>query len=109
MISGYNFEQKVGQVGECVLSLVIIVMNVVFREFLDDIWIKNEKLLCSLKYNQSSRVLKVFPDFTNTHPYTLKIQSDKERIYSYFIENCSNSIPESIETNEKTLIKNVSG
>ncbi|XP_050299372.1 tectonic-like complex member MKS1 isoform X2 [Anthonomus grandis grandis] len=81
-----------------------------FGEYFEDTWIKNEKLLCTLKYNPSMKVLQVFPDFTVSRPYKLSvprsIQND-EKVFSYFIENCSKEIPESIGLNEKSLIREI--
>ncbi|XP_066149120.1 tectonic-like complex member MKS1 isoform X2 [Euwallacea fornicatus] len=78
-----------------------------FGYYFEDTWVKKEILLCTIKYNQANKTLQIFPDFTNSAPYVLKIQGDRERVFSYFIENCSNIIPESIEANEKTLIKKI--
>lgn len=79
-----------------------------FRQHFEGTWLKNEKLLCTIGYNKHSKLLRISPDITNTQRYVLKIHNEKERIFSYFIEHCSNNVPESIEVNEKNLIKKVS-
>ncbi|KAL1502526.1 hypothetical protein ABEB36_007658 [Hypothenemus hampei] len=78
-----------------------------FGEYFEDTWLKNEKVLCSLKFNEESKVLKVYPDFSNTRPYVLKIQSMEGKVFRYFIEHCSNLMPESIDSNQQTLIKKI--
>ncbi|XP_030747630.1 Meckel syndrome type 1 protein [Sitophilus oryzae] len=69
--------------------------------------LKNEKILCSIKYNPDTKLLTVFPDFTTTQPYFLRTDVRDDRNFCYFIEHSSKPIPESIEVNEKTLIKKI--
>ncbi|KAH1019033.1 hypothetical protein HUJ05_006698 [Dendroctonus ponderosae] len=78
-----------------------------FRQNFEGTWLKNEKLLCTVGYNKQSKILRISPDITNTQRYVLKIHTEKERIFNYLIEHCSNNVPESIEVNEKTLIKKI--
>uniref|UniRef100_A0AAR5QII4 Meckel syndrome type 1 protein n=1 Tax=Dendroctonus ponderosae TaxID=77166 RepID=A0AAR5QII4_DENPD len=78
-----------------------------FGQNFEGTWLKNEKLLCTVGYNKQSKILRISPDITNTQRYVLKIHTEKERIFNYYIEHCSNNVPESIEVNEKTLIKKI--
>ncbi|CAG9770212.1 unnamed protein product [Ceutorhynchus assimilis] len=78
-----------------------------FGDYFGDTWFKNEKQLCTVTYNPYSKTLQIFPDFTTTHPYLIKIHNDQEKVFTYFIENSSNNMSESIDANEKTLIKKI--
>ncbi|KAJ8956381.1 hypothetical protein NQ318_015119 [Aromia moschata] len=74
-------------------------------EYVENIWIKNEHPLCRIKFDKTSRVLHMYPDFTTTQPYYLKVQGETMKHFYYFIEHCSETIPENLELTEKDLIK----
>ncbi|KAJ8953635.1 hypothetical protein NQ314_007242, partial [Rhamnusium bicolor] len=76
-------------------------------EYVENTWIKNEQSLCTVKFNKVSKVLTVYPDFTTTQPYCINVQSETIRNFYYFIDNCSEEIPETIALKEKELIKKI--
>ncbi|XP_018561989.2 LOW QUALITY PROTEIN: Meckel syndrome type 1 protein [Anoplophora glabripennis] len=76
-------------------------------EYVENIWIKNEQLLCSIKYDKNSQVLNIYPDFTTIKPYYLKMGSETIRYFFYFIENCS-KISEELVLKEQEIIKKIS-
>lgn len=73
---------------------------------MENIWIKNEQVLCCMKFDSNSQVLSIYPDFTTTKPYFTKIQSETIRYFFYFIENCS-EISEELVLKEREVIKKV--
>lgn len=73
---------------------------------MENVWIKNEQLLCSIKFDNNSQVLSVYPDFTTTKPYYIKVGSETIRYFFYFIENCS-EISEELALKEQEIIKKV--
>ncbi|XP_076256521.1 Meckel syndrome, type 1 isoform X1 [Rhynchophorus ferrugineus] len=68
---------------------------------------KNERVLCTITYDIRTKVLRVSPDFTTTQPYRLDVEIEDGRSFYYFIEHASKLMPESMEANEKTLIKKI--
>ncbi|KAJ8917237.1 hypothetical protein NQ315_002254 [Exocentrus adspersus] len=64
-------------------------------ESIEDIWIKDERLLHTLKYEANTQVLSVYPDFTTVEPYFIKLtHSDGIKYFLYFLENYSEASDE---------------
>lgn len=74
---------------------------------MNDVWIRNEYQLCSIKFNKSSKLLSIFPDFTTTRPYVKKVLRDSVKHIYYFIENGSTNISEARLLKENEIIKKV--
>ncbi|VEN34843.1 unnamed protein product, partial [Callosobruchus maculatus] len=60
-----------------------------FGCYVDDIWIRNEQVLCILQYDKTSKVLSVYPDFTTDTPYVMHIQDEVVTRVYYFVEKPS--------------------
>ncbi|KAJ8980389.1 hypothetical protein NQ317_009383 [Molorchus minor] len=78
-------------------------------EYVENIWIKNEQVLCIVKYDAGAKFFSIYPDFTSTHPYYIKVQGETVQHFNYFIENYSATAPKSIEMTEFDLIKKLTG
>ncbi|CAH1155526.1 unnamed protein product [Phaedon cochleariae] len=74
-------------------------------DYIEDIWMENQQLLCELKFDKISKVLSVYPDFTHSQSYHKKIQGGKN--IHYYIENCSPRIEESEEIRENEIAKTI--
>lgn len=61
----------------------------IFREYIDDTWIKSEYILCTLKYDNKRKTLLVYPDFTKFTAYKFTIDNDMTKTYEYAMENTS--------------------
>lgn len=77
------------------------------REYVDDTWLKQEYILCSLKYDKDRNVLFMCPDFSQSIPYLLEVQSDCTKNYCYFIENASNPMPTDLSLKENQILNKV--
>lgn len=75
---------------------------------MDDIWIKDEHVLCAFTYDKNSKVLSVYPDFSTTVAYTIRTVGEEIRKFSYFIENGSANIPDSDIQKEQEILRIVS-
>ncbi|XP_023025425.2 Meckel syndrome, type 1 isoform X2 [Leptinotarsa decemlineata] len=76
-------------------------------DYIEDIWIKNEQVLCSIKFDRVYKVVSIYPDFTKSKPYSLKIQGERPKYVHYFIEQCSENFSETEEQKEKDIMKKV--
>ncbi|CAG9854348.1 unnamed protein product [Phyllotreta striolata] len=77
-------------------------------EYSEETWIKNEIVLCAIRYDRISKTVSVFPDFTTTKPYTLTIFGQKLRRIRYFLEHASADIPDTEAFKENEIFRKVS-
>lgn len=85
-----------------------VLINKYFREFIEDVWIKDEYVLCILSYDRNSRLLSVYPDFSTTEAYTIRtVRENMKKIY-YYIENCSIEMANLDDQKEQELLGTVS-
>lgn len=77
-------------------------------EYVDDIWIKDEHVLCALTYDKDSKVLSVYPDFSTTVAYTIRVVREEVKKFNYFIENGSADVPDSEIQKEQEILGIVS-
>lgn len=61
-----------------------------------------------MKYDTLSKVLSIFPDFSTTEPYIKRIEGETQRIFQYYIENCTVDIPYAKIQKDQELLKIVS-
>ncbi|RZC41425.1 Meckel syndrome type 1 protein [Asbolus verrucosus] len=76
-------------------------------EYVDTTWIKDERILCTLKYDRKTKILSIHPDFTNFEPYLIKINGNKARNFKYLVENVSEPMPEDERFKETELIRKI--
>lgn len=78
-----------------------------FSEYVDDVWIKNEHVLCTINYDSKRKILYMNPDFS-TKPYLLEINNaDTTKTYQYSIESACDVIDEKLLRKEEELTKKV--
>ncbi|XP_056633094.1 tectonic-like complex member MKS1 [Diorhabda sublineata] len=109
-ICNHNFEDSViNSIENKIIPNIVEKMYILadLGEYIDDIWIKNEFILCTLKYEKVSKTFSIYPDFTTTKPYILRIQGECLKYVHYFIENASASIQTVEEFNEMNIITKV--
>lgn len=70
---------------------------------MDEVWIKSEHVLCTIRYYEDSKLLLMNPDFTKTQPYLLQVTGETVKNYSYFIENACEDIDEATLNREEEL------
>ncbi|KAG5892505.1 hypothetical protein JTB14_034504 [Gonioctena quinquepunctata] len=110
IMNEYNFEQFLtssieNKVIQNDFEKMVILAD--FGEYVEDIWIQNEHILCIIKFDRVSQVVSVYPDFTKTKPYFMKVQGETTKNILYFIENSSTDITESEEAKEKEITRKV--
>lgn len=64
-------------------------------------WIKNEHVLCTIRYDCERNILWMNPDFSATKPYSLTV--DATKIYYYRIENACESLDGDLLQKEEEL------
>lgn len=74
---------------------------------MDDIWIKAEHVLCTIRYDPHRKLLLLNPDFSKTKPYLLQANVDVTKNYFYFIENASEEIDLASFLKEQELCEKV--
>lgn len=74
---------------------------------MDDVWIKNEHVLCTIRYERERQILLINPDFSKTNPYLLQVNVETLKTYQYFIENASVEIDEINLMKEDELMQKV--
>lgn len=72
-----------------------------------DVWIKNEHVLCTIRYERERKMLLINPDFSKTKPYLLQVNAETLKTYQYFIENASAEIDETSLAKEDELLQKV--
>ncbi|XP_044260603.1 Meckel syndrome type 1 protein [Tribolium madens] len=78
-------------------------------EYIDSTWLREEKVLCVVKYDRKYKILSIYPDFTKSQPYLIRLEGTTIRKYQYFLENVSTQIPEDVYLREKELIRKING
>ncbi|XP_025833633.1 Meckel syndrome type 1 protein isoform X2 [Agrilus planipennis] len=74
-----------------------------FGRYIDDIWIKNEFILCTIKYDRNNQILVINPDFSEADPYLLEFEDDKQYAFVYRVEDVSENIKTSPSTTEEEI------
>ncbi|EFA08377.1 Meckel syndrome type 1 protein-like Protein [Tribolium castaneum] len=78
-------------------------------EYIDSTWLKQEQVLCVVKYDRKYKILSINPDFTKSQPYLIRLEGATIRKYHYFLENVSAQMPEEAHRREKELIRKING
>lgn len=68
---------------------------------MEKVWIKQEYVLCALRYDEEKKILEVFPDFSGEKPYEIFDSFD------YYVENISETIPDDLLQTENDILNKV--
>ncbi|KAF5281360.1 hypothetical protein FQR65_LT14758 [Abscondita terminalis] len=64
-------------------------------------------LLCTIVYDDTRHLFTIFPDFTQSEPYSLQIETDTKKIFQYYIEDASEQMPLEVQLKETEILNKI--
>ncbi|KAK4878658.1 hypothetical protein RN001_011164 [Aquatica leii] len=64
-------------------------------------------VLCTIKYETTHKYFTLNPDFTQSQPYTIQIETDTKKNYRYYVEDASDKIPLETQLKENEILHKI--